>query len=410
MKYFTLLQLNKSIQKLINGINQDFWITAELANVQRNDHYYLELVQKEKDQIVAKARGMLWAYQVPLIEKKLGFTLDELLVKGRKILIKVKVTFHEVHGTSLQINEVEAGFTVGELELKRIETLEKLSQTGLLNAQKALKIPLVPRRIALVSSQQAAGYTDFMRQLAENPFGYVYQVQLFEANVQGEKATATLIAALESIPYDQFDVCALIRGGGSRLDLETFNQLELSVCIAGLPIPVITGIGHERDQTVADLAAHAFFRTPTAVAEFLVRKTHDFELNLQAVQERIVAASMGYIQQQKLILEGTKAKLAHQAQKVFHANYNQLQRISDRIASHLALLFQKQKLQLKAMEASIKQLDPQRILARGYSLTLYKGKVPGPDNPPALNEKITTLTRDFVLTSTVTSTKQRSEG
>ncbi|MBX2843433.1 MAG: exodeoxyribonuclease VII large subunit [Flammeovirgaceae bacterium] len=407
MKYFTLLQLNKSVQKLVHGINKDFWITAEVSNVQLNAHCYMELVQKEGERIVAKSRAMIWASQLAVIGVKLGDNLSDLLKNGTKLLLQVRVTFHEIHGMSMVVSDIDPSYTIGELELKRLETIKQLEDLGLIDLQKSLEIPVVIQKIAVVSSQDAAGFTDFMNQLTLNDFGYMFSCTLFQTAVQGEKVEKEILIQLGKINSDDFDVVILIRGGGSKLDLEVFNSYAISEFIANMDIPVITGIGHQRDETVCDLVAHTAMKTPTAAAEFIIQRSLIFETRISSVFENILGHANAIIQNQKIVLQEFKGGISRNAMNKIHQEKLTISNEKLLMTKNLQFIFERNKSKVNQISKQIENLDPHKVLKRGYSLTLKDGKIINLEDEIIAGDPITTITASKEIESIVKVVNQK---
>ncbi|MGB0524902.1 MAG: exodeoxyribonuclease VII large subunit [Flammeovirgaceae bacterium] len=378
MKFFTLYQLNKSIQKLITGIGRDFWIIAEIAQVQLGNHCYMELVQKEEENtsaIIAKARATIWHGQLLALHQKLGENLEAILKPGSKVMMKVVVSFHEIHGLSLTVTDLNEQFTLGELEKKRQETIRRLTEEGLLERQQLLEVPLVVQRIAVISSPTAAGYTDFITQLQQNPYGYQYHLTFFAASVQGERAAKEILIQLAKIDPQDFDAIVLIRGGGSKLDLEVFNSYDIAAQIAMSRLPVITGIGHQRDTSVCDLVARIPLKTPTAVAEFLIQRMLHVESTMLEQFQFILANA------ERLIQLHTDA-LQQNSQRIFQATQQSLQQQHIRLANQELMLhtqvknlIQREALQLTYLAKEIQHLSPENILKKGYTITYLNGEL-----------------------------------
>jgi exodeoxyribonuclease VII large subunit len=281
-RVYTLLQLGRSLKRSIEAATADrrFWVKGEVVNYRESGHAYLELVQHEQGARVAVMRGIIWRSDLVRIIQELGDEARNILVPGSEILFRARVLYHEVYGLSLQVEEIDLSFTLGELERKKRATVETLRKEGLLERNKMLPEPLVVQRIALISSFGTAAHADFMKHLERNEYGYRFHVHLFNSSVQGEGAAPAIRNALKSIDTRQFDAVVIIRGGGSRLDLEAFNDLDLCRTVACMPIPVMTGIGHEIDVSVVDLIAHGAHKTPTAIADRLLDKSLYFETQL----------------------------------------------------------------------------------------------------------------------------------
>jgi len=286
-KHLTLSDLNLLIK---DTFDEKFpglvWVKAEIGEltVNRNGHCYLELVDTDpqSNQVIARARATIWSYSFRMLKPYFETTTGQSFANGLKILVSVKIEFHPLFGLSLNIRDIDPAYTMGDLALKRKEIILRLQQDGIFDMNKDLELPLVPQRIAVISSPTAAGLQDFLHQLANNPSRIYFYTCLFPAAMQGAETAGSVIQALEQV-YEQetsFDVVVVIRGGGSQLDLASFDHYELAYHVAQFPIPVITGIGHDKDETIVDLVAHTKMKTPTAVAEFLISGAEAFEQRL----------------------------------------------------------------------------------------------------------------------------------
>jgi exodeoxyribonuclease VII large subunit len=269
------------------------WVVAEISemNINRSGHCYLELIEKDilSDKIIAKARATIWAFAFRMIRPYFETSTGETLRSGLKVLLKVSVEFHEVYGFSLNVSDIDPQYTLGDLAMKRIRIIQQLQDDGVFEMNKLITFPKVPQRIAVVSSETAAGYGDFQQQLQANTHEFAFETRLFPAIMQGNNAPESIIAAFEQV-YESiadFDVVVLLRGGGSKSDLSCFDDYDLSYYLTQFPLPVLTGIGHERDDSVCDLVAHTRLKTPTAVAEFLIQKMLEFKQQLELYLEHI---------------------------------------------------------------------------------------------------------------------------
>ena len=336
-----------SLYELLGGVKMSlksslppaYWVTAEISEMKVNysGHCYLELIEKDSsgESIKAKARATIWASVYRMIQPYFETATRSKLAAGMKVMVKVSVEFHELYGFSLNITDIEPSYTVGEMALKKQEIINRLIAEGVFEMNKSQYLGDLPRRIAVVSSKTAAGFGDFMDQLARNDFGYKFYVKLFPAVMQGAEAEQSIIAALDAV-FEQeahFDLVVIIRGGGSQSDLNCFNSYWLAYHICQFPLPVLTGIGHEQDETIADLVAHTRLKTPTAVAEFLIgifrqadQKINDlsvtlaelatdlveieknrfttYVLSLKPAVRKYLAASSGNLQVQGIHLKG----------------------------------------------------------------------------------------------------------
>lgn len=291
---FQLSELNEKIKSVIQAnFEEPVWIVAEVSelNVNRTGHCYLELVEKDpqSNAILARARATIWSWQFRFINPFFETTTGQPLSAGMKILVSATVEYHEVYGFSLNIKDVDPAYTLGDMARKRREVIERLHAEGIFDMNKELELPEIPSRIAIISSPTAAGYEDFMKQLLHNQWGFVFQTKLFPALMQGNEAPQSIINAINEIYAieEQFDAVVLIRGGGSQLDLACFDDYELAANLAQFPLPVLTGIGHEKDESVADMVAHTRLKTPTAVAEFLLGLFHEVYTEIEELRTRL---------------------------------------------------------------------------------------------------------------------------
>lgn len=421
----TLLELNNLIKEVIeSGTEKAYWVIGEISELKINysGHCYLELIQKdqESDQIVARNRATIWAQTFRLIKPYFETTTQQPLVKGLVILVKVRVEFHEVFGLSLNILDIEPTYTVGELAIRKQKVIERLTQEGVIGMNHELELPILCQKIAIISSKTAAGYGDFIDQLIHNPYGYKFYTKLFPAVMQGDKSEQSIIDALERIyPFDHlFDAVVIIRGGGSQADLSCFNSYWLAYHITQFPLPVLTGIGHEQDDSVADLVAHTRLKTPTAVAEFLIENLSQSEELLIDLADNIIREARAFIENKndELILaiksfqlslkdnlNAFQSALVHinhllinSSRKLVHRLYKELDRREVKIQieakkyiekrfveveSYMRLLKReifntknRVKQELVSVVDRLRVLDPKHILKRGYSITFKNGK------------------------------------
>ncbi len=298
----TLSELNQQIQATLDdAFAAMVWVKAEISelNVNRNGHCYMELVDvdPETKEILARSRATIWSYTFRMLKPYFETTTGQLFTQGIKVLVSAKVEFHPVYGLSLNIRDIDPAYTMGDMERKRREIILQLEEDGVLGMNKELELPMVPQRIAVISSPTAAGLQDFLEQLGTNPQGIRFYTKLFPAVMQGKETASSIIQALDHVfQYeDFFDVVVIIRGGGAQLDLAGFDHYELAAHVAQFPIPVITGIGHDKDETVIDLVAHTKMKTPTAVAEFLINGAEVFVDHLQDIELSLVELVRGQL-------------------------------------------------------------------------------------------------------------------
>ncbi|MCA1760550.1 MAG: exodeoxyribonuclease VII large subunit, partial [Bacteroidales bacterium] len=289
----TLFELNQWIKDaLSSSIPGTVWVVAEISELKENrtGHCYLELVEKEGNEITARARATIWSYTYRILKPYFETTTGQFFTHGIKVLVQVSVEYHPAYGLSLNIKDIDPAYTVGDMALQRKEIIERLQNEGVFEMNKELELPLVPQKIAVISSKTAAGYQDFMNQLESNPPGIKFYTHLFEAYMQGGEAVPSIMAALDRIfEYDDFfDAVAIIRGGGATADLSSFDNYDLAFHITQFPLLVVTGIGHEKDDTIIDLVAHTRMKTPTAVAEFFISGAERFYERLTGLEEEVV--------------------------------------------------------------------------------------------------------------------------
>jgi len=311
LQTLTLLELNKSIKKNVElSFNSPIWVIAEINNItiHRSGHCYLEFIQKSKDsnKIVAQARGTIWSSQFHFISSYFKSVTDKNLEKGLCVLVQVSVDFHEIYGFSLNVRDIDPSYTLGDLEKQKKEIIEKLVSEGVFDMNKELVLPAVIQNIAVISSSGAAGYEDFVNQLSSNKHEYAFNTTLFDANMQGTNTEVTVIKALNNI-FEQsqnFDIVAIIRGGGSKSDLSYFDNYNIAYRITQFPLPVFSGIGHDRDESVADMVSHTKLKTPTAVANYIIDYNLLFESEIRNCYHEIIKQTRDILKTHEMYLAG----------------------------------------------------------------------------------------------------------
>ena len=329
------------------------------------------------DKTIAQTKATIWAYEYRKIIHKFQAATNEQVRPGMKIMFLAAVNYHEVYGLSLNIKDIDPAYTLGEMALKKKEVIDRLRKEGLLEMNRSLRLPPVPQRIAVISSSTAAGYGDFFNQLDKNTYGYKFVHILFPVLVQGQDAEGSIVAALLKIRKYRhlFDVVVLIRGGGSAVDLSCFDSYELASQIAACPIPVITGIGHEKDDTIADLVAHTKLKTPTAVAEFLVSGLRGFEDSIDDLQRRMKTYGEKLLLDLRYRLNSLARHLAYIPGRTVYSRLNKLLLVQNSIISSTKQRLQEGSHALDTMEQALRLLDPANVLKRGYSITRHNGKL-----------------------------------
>ncbi|HDS07582.1 MAG TPA: exodeoxyribonuclease VII large subunit [Bacteroides sp.] len=379
------LSLSRLHQLIADVVKREFpdrfWVVAEILelHVNRSGHCYLELIEKSEkdDAILARARATIWASRFSMLRPFFESATGTSLKSGIKLLFKASVEFHTLYGYSLNITDIDPSYTVGDLARKKQEVIRRLREQGVIEMNRELPFPAVPQRIAVISSETAAGYGDFMETIENNSHRFRFETVLFPALMQGEEAAGSMIAALEAI-FEQvtaFDCVAIIRGGGSKADLECYNEYELAYFITQFPLPVITGIGHERDETVADLVANRGLKTPTAVAEFLVDQMLAFEFLLSSLHERMTGSVKRIVQLQAARLERYGRDLQHLSHGFIHRRQEHLEQSRQLLRRLCGTFITRRKDHLAMLEKQAALVDPANIMKRGYSMTLREGKL-----------------------------------
>lgn len=381
MEGLSLFELNSLVKKSITQcLPDEYWVQAEMSDVRFNatGHCYLEFVQKDprSNNLIAKARGTIWANVFRLLKPYFEESTGQAFVSGIKVLVKVTVEFHELYGYSLTVHDIDPTYTVGDMVRRRQEILKQLEEEGVLTLNKELEMPLLPQRIAVISSATAAGYGDFSHQLESNPHGYYFQTELFPAIMQGNQVEESVLQALAAIMgrLDEFDAVVIIRGGGATSDLSGFDTYLLAAACAQFPLPVITGIGHERDDTVIDSVSHTRVKTPTAAAEFLISRMDEAAAQLSLLCERLCEGSLWRIKQEKLRLESLKNKIPGLVIKRLTDSRMELHIQKSNLKQAIATLLSGQRHKLELLQQRIADASPEKILQRGYSITLKNGK------------------------------------
>ena len=377
----SLAELNALVSRSIRTCFPDaLWVQAELSDVRANasGHCYLEFVQKDAsgNSLVAKARGIIWAGTFARLKPYFERETGQAFVSGIKVLVKVTVGFHELYGYSLTVTDIDPTYTLGDMARRRREILERLKQEGVLTLNKELELPELAQRIAVISSPTAAGYGDFCKQLRDNAFGFVFYPCLFPAVMQGDKVEASVISALDRIyeKLDRWDAVVIIRGGGATSDLSGFDTYDLAVNCAQFPLPIITGIGHERDDTVIDMVAHTRVKTPTAAAEFLVNHTRVTAEKLEGLSQYIYQEVPLRLTREKERMESWLMRIPSKVQMRLQREAFAQERLAKRMETALQARMQTEKHRIELWSQRVNAASPEVLLKRGYSITLKDGK------------------------------------
>lgn len=373
----TLRQLSLVVKDTLErGLPDTYWVRAEIHDLRVSGagHCSVDFIQKDErsDQVVARMHGNIWVNRFGLIKSYFEQQTGQLFVSGIKVLVRVKVTYHEVYGLALNVQDIDPSYTLGDMQQVRQRILNQLEKEGILEMNKELEMPELPQRIAVISSPTAAGYGDFCNQLSSNSAGYYFKTELFPAIMQGREVEQSIIRALDAINdrLDEFDCVVIIRGGGAKSDLVGFDTYDLAVACCNFPLPLITGIGHERDNTVLDCISKVRVKTPTAAAEYLIscleaqaeriRRLSDFlsktsQVKLQEALRRLQNAQMRLpvVCLQSLKKEGSK--LEDLQARLLRSTTQRLEKERHRLDMHLQHLY---------------DIAPERILEKGYGIVM----------------------------------------
>lgn len=459
MKSSNHLSLFEVSLKIQDSLERSFptrvWIVAEISELKENrsGHCYIELIEKddESDQIKAKARAIIWSWSYRMIKPFFETSTNRSLSAGIKVLVLCDIKYHPLYGLSLSIQDIDPTYTIGDVEQQRKIIISRLISDGIFDMNREIGFPLLPKRVAVISSPTAAGYQDFSHQIENNADRYQIIFKLFPAIMQGEKAEDSIIEALNLIhnSIETWDVVAIIRGGGSQVDLGCFDSYLLASNVAQFPLPVITGIGHEKDVTITDMVAYNRLKTPTAVAEFLLDQFSNAENwiieamdnfseaaleairtrkdNINRLQNKIVPLAIRLTNnqtiklQRELMISKDKAsrylsKRSYELDERLNVMGIRLSSIIDKNKVHLSLLSKSYRLRTKKnllnandritqLEKNIESLNPVTILKRGYSITLMDGKTIKSSNELQIGNKIETLFAKGSIESVVKSIK-----
>ncbi len=395
--YIDLLELQTSIKESIaDAFPGKYWVKAEIASwsPRNNGHCYLSLTQSRGGKSVAEARAVIWKWNYPTLKALFEEQTGQSLQAGITVLVRVQVNFSELYGISLYIDDIDTSFTLGQQALERKRNIERLQKDGYMDMQKELALPDLPYRLAVITSNTAAGYQDFRNHLLHNPEGYAFQLDLYEALMQGEQAPASIMAALEEAAGEGYDAILILRGGGSELDLACFDDYELAIAIATCPVPVITAIGHDKDVHIADMVAHNSVKTPTALADLFLEAYETQDALLDRLGQRIATAAQRLVSRQELRLGNAEAAIGRAIQRRLGAlelllqrsvariskgllhKYADVARLSD-TAAHRIKFAAVAKVSAETSRVALKEAligasDPRKILGLGYVLVTGK--------------------------------------
>ena len=382
MNYKSLYELNNYISRQIRSfLPSSIWVTAEISSVTRNasGHCYIELVEKSEtnDNIIARQRATIWASKYVDIHRRFVEVAQSELKAGISILFCCDVQFHELYGMSLNIIDIDPIFTVGDIQRRKQEIIKRLTEEGLLKLNSLLPLPMAPKNIAVISSNTAAGYGDFVHQLFDNNYGFDYNVTLFRSVMQGDKTEDDLMGALSDIAarVADLDIVVIIRGVGSTTDLQAFDSEKIARQIAHFPLPVIVGIGHLRDNTILDMVAARSVKTPTAAAEFIINLSVLALNNLASLENRFCTATRNRLQDEIISIDSISRNIISFTDRYLikhEAVISEFQALLPRVASSF---FINANNKLNILETKVNLLNPINLLSKGYTLTIQGEKI-----------------------------------
>lgn len=405
---FTLYSLNNMVRQAVSeGLPSRYWVTGELSEVREasNGHCYIELVQRDEvtQELVAKARGTIWSRIYLLLRPYFLEQTGEPFAAGLKVLLQVSVGFHELYGYTLDVCDIEPAYTVGDMARQRMLVIKRLTDEGVIDLNKELPFPLLPQRVAVISSATAAGYGDFCDQLASNRYGFVFYPHLFQSPMQGSGVEQGIISALDRIAanIDMWDVVVIIRGGGATSELSCFDTYDLANNCAQFPLPIITGIGHQRDESVLDMVAHTRAKTPTAAAELLIHAMLEQETYMTSLMQGVVQGVQQRMDAEQQRLQGLLGRLPMATALYLQGEKMRLQTSLQAMFSSAKMLIKEQQHRLDVCNAALEAASPERILSLGYSITRMNGRVVRSIDDVVPGDEVTTEVAGGEFTSTV---------
>lgn len=400
----TLFELNRLVRETIEcEMPHEYWVEAELSECRESKgHCYMELIEKDEKTAtpIAKAPAKCWSSKWTLVRPYFERTTGQRLVAGMKVLLKVYPQFHEAFGFSWIVTDIDPTYTFGDMARKRQEIIRQLKEEGVFDLQKELSLPLFCQRIAVISSETAAGYGDFCNQLSDNPYGLQFQTWLFPATMQGEGVEQSIIKALNHINAvcEDFDCVVIIRGGGATSDMSGFDTLTLAENVANFPLPIITGIGHDRDESILDMVSHMRVKTPTAAAALLIDHLKHVLDAINNCQNSITRS----VQQKLSTLQVQLSTVSEAIPRLFSIVKTRHEARLDAIRQKIPMLIERRLIsehhRLEILEEKVKSLDPQLLLKRGYSITFFNGKaVRDPQQLHQGDEIVTRLEKGSII-------------
>ena len=394
----SLLELNTLVRNRVQAAMPDrYWVRAEVSEARENrsGHCYLELVEKDEasGEMQAKARAVIWATVYRMLRAHFAAETGMAIAPGIKLLIEVSVDMHELYGYTLTVHDIDPSYTLGDMARQRAEIIRRLTQEGIIDMNRELSWSLLPQRIAVISSPTAAGYGDFIDQLHRNPYGYRFYTALYTAAMQGARAESSVIGALERIYAHEsdFDGVVIIRGGGATSELSCFDSYPLAQNVAQFPLPVIVGIGHDRDETVLDRVANVRVKTPTAAAEWLIARMAEADRLRLDLQASLAGEINNRLRQERQRLAAASQRLPLLIERRITLERSRLDHLAPTLRQAVTRSMERQQQRLALLSRSVELSSPERILKRGFSLTLKAGKAVRSADELRSGDRITTF-------------------
>lgn len=404
----TLYSLNNMVRGAVSkGLPSRYWVTGELSEVHEaaGGHCYIELVQRDEvtKELVAKARGTVWARIYSLLRPYFLEQTGQPFAAGLKVLLQVAVGFHELYGYTLDVCDIEPAYTIGDMARQRQLVIKRLTDEGVIDLNKELPFPLLPQRVAVISSATAAGYGDFCDQLAANRYGFVFYPHLFEAPMQGNRVEQGVIAALNRIAenIDCWDVVVIIRGGGATSELSCFDTYDLANNCAQFPLPIITGIGHQRDESVLDMVAHTRAKTPTAAAELLIHAMLEQDAFIAEAMQEIAVGVRQRLDSEQQRMQVLLGRLPVTTALYLQNEKTRLQTLLQGLFGSAAMVIKDNMHRLDLCDTAIEAASPSRILSMGYSITRLNGKAVRSLDDIVPGDRVTTTVAGGEFTSII---------
>ncbi len=396
MTSYSLYELNFFIKNAIElNFPEPIWVKCEIAQVKLSrGHHYIDLVQKDEkgDDIIAQNSAVIWSNTYAKLHRKLGMELQALLKEGMEVLMYAKLNFHERYGMKLYVEDFDTAYSMGKMELKKRETIQQLKQLNLLDKNQQHSLPSVIQKIAVISSETAAGYQDFLQQLKENHYGFVFRIDFFQASMQGNLVESEVSHQISNInkKATEYEAIVIIRGGGAKLDLSAFDGLGLCMSVANAKLPVLTGIGHDMDETVLDIVAHTSLKTPTAVAEFIIQHNLLFETELIRLSLEINTQTQKLLSRESLSLQSLYKDLHLRAFNLLSRQQLMLEYIGKEVSPLAKAFIKSNYVQLENLDKTSRLLSPETALKRGFSITTQSGRVVLDSSSLSVGEEIET--------------------